>query len=380
MSWRRVVPGLCVCMALAAGCGGDGTSPTTTRGHWEAMGNFNNLVNAMIIYDGDLIVGGAFTDAGGTAANHVARWDGQSWHALGDGVRFESGGYDIGSVRALAVYDGNLIAGGFFNEAGGGTTYDIAQWDGSSWAPLGSGISDDALIHGPYCMAIYAGDLIVGGRFFDAGGVAVHHIARWDGTSWHDVGGGVAGETVTNVADLLVYDGKLVAGGAFTEAGEVDAAYIAQWDGSSWTSFGPGMSDDVVSLLAYDGGLVAGGIFLAAGEVTVNCIAYWDGASWSSLGSGVSGEVAGLTTVYSLTLYDGGLIAGGNFNHAGGTGAACIAEWDGSTWKGLGSGLGGGFLLTAAVAMAEYNNDLIVGGDFTSAGGKTARFIAKWGE
>jgi len=36
--------------------------------------------------NGDLYVGGDFTKAGGMAANRIARWDGRSWHALGDGL------------------------------------------------------------------------------------------------------------------------------------------------------------------------------------------------------------------------------------------------------------------------------------------------------
>ena len=40
-------------------------------------------------------------------------------------------------------------------------------------------------------------------------------------------------------------------------------------------------------------------------------------------------------------------------------------------------GVGGGFLVTAVVAMGAYNDALITGGDFTGAGRKTAGFTAE---
>jgi len=45
-----------------------------------------------------------------------------------------------GSVQALTVFDGKLIAGGGFTIAGGVTVNFIAAWDGSSWSALGSGM------------------------------------------------------------------------------------------------------------------------------------------------------------------------------------------------------------------------------------------------
>ena len=41
---------------------------------------------------------------------------------------------------------------------------------------------------------IDAGDLVAGGRFWSIAGVNANRIARYDGTSWHDMGGGISGE------------------------------------------------------------------------------------------------------------------------------------------------------------------------------------------
>jgi hypothetical protein len=59
---------------------------------------------------------------------------------------------------------------------------------------------------------------------------------------------------------------ELVAGGFFTTAGGVAAEYIAKWDGSSWSPLGGGMNDWVDALEVFDDGiglsaLYAGGYF-----------------------------------------------------------------------------------------------------------------------
>ena len=61
---------------------------------------------------GQPLRGGDFTTAGGVAANHIAKWDGSAWSALGSGMN--------GNVLALTLdSSGNLYAGGDFTIAGG---------------------------------------------------------------------------------------------------------------------------------------------------------------------------------------------------------------------------------------------------------------------
>ena len=101
-------------------------------------GDFSS-VNALAVgLDGSLYAGGWFTTAGGVAANSIARWDAptSSWYPLGTGM-----GEDYSPVNALAVgLDGSLYAGGWFTTAGGVAANHIARWDGASWHPLGSGV------------------------------------------------------------------------------------------------------------------------------------------------------------------------------------------------------------------------------------------------
>src|SRR5262249_20824902 len=134
-----------------------------------------------------LYAGGNFTTAGGGAANRIAKWNGTSWAALSGGVN--------GFGAALAGFDDSgaptpcpaLYAGGDFTTAGGVAANRIAKWNGTSWAALGDGMNDavDALAvfdecGAPTpCPALYAG-----GDFTTAGGGPALRIAKWNGTSW----------------------------------------------------------------------------------------------------------------------------------------------------------------------------------------------------
>jgi len=314
----------------------------------------NNVVSALTVYEGELIAGGIFSEAGGVPAGYIARWDGGSWRSLGSGMNY--------AVFALTVYNGELIAGGFFTQAGGVAARYIARWDGSSWKPLGTGMNGWV-----YTLAVYNGELIAGGFCTQAGGVPAGYIARWDGSSWKPLGTGMNDW----VHALAVYNGELIAAGAFTQAGGVPARYIARWDGNSWKPLGDGMNYPVIALTVYSGMLIAGGSFTQAGGVPARYIARWDGNSWKPLGTGMN------DWVLALTVYNGELIATGCFTQAGGVPASQIARWDGSSWKPLGSGLMA-WCLPGYFDLEPYNGDLYVGGLFFEAGGKLSWYIARW--
>ncbi len=120
---------------------------------------------ALAVSGSDVYAGGFFTTAGGSAANYIAKWDGNSWAALGSGTD--------GVVLALAVSGSNLYAGGQFTTAGGSATNYIAKWDGSSWSALGSGMNGYV-----NALAVSGSDLYAGGFFTTAGGKVSAYIAR----------------------------------------------------------------------------------------------------------------------------------------------------------------------------------------------------------
>jgi hypothetical protein len=57
-------------------------------------------VNALVVYNDDLIAGGTFSTAGGDVVNRIARWDGTSWHSLAGGMNTGVLCYSPSSGRA----------------------------------------------------------------------------------------------------------------------------------------------------------------------------------------------------------------------------------------------------------------------------------------
>jgi len=338
---------------------------------WQPLGGMGGVIQgetdpacvyALASYNGQLIAGGRFDTAGDVGADYVARWDGSTWHSLGEGMN--------NPVDILSVHNGELIAGGVFVSAGGTTVNSIARWNGLAWQALGSGMNGSV-----FSLTVYNGALIAGGLFTTAGGVSANRIAGWNGSTWQPLGLGMSINDpywVAVIRDLAMYDGELIAAGTFTSAGGVAVNNIARWNGLTWQPLGSGISGQVYALTVYDGALIAGGKLSIAGGVTANAIARWNGSVWEPLGSGM-GSPYGLERVDDLTVYNGELIAGGYFTTAGGVECACIARWNGVAWHPLGSGMD-----LPVGALTVYNGELIAGGSFSTAGGASANHVARW--
>lgn len=229
----------------------------------DGQPGLNGAVAAIKLWDPDgsgsapplLVVGGSFTRAGTVPVNGIACYDPASgnWSAFG-------GSGMNGVVGRLAILaNGDLVASGAFTMAGGVAANNIARWNGSSWAPLGSGIPTG----GAALAALPNGDLVAGGTFTTAGGVAANYVARWNGTTWSPLGSG-ANAFISALTTLP--NGDLVVGGDFTTIGGVGAARVARWNGASWSSLGAGMNGYVAALaMTHNGELAAGGDFVTAG-------------------------------------------------------------------------------------------------------------------
>jgi hypothetical protein len=357
---------------------------------WSNLGpTLNGRVNALVVFDDGtgpaLYAGGNFTATGDNAVplSHVARWDGTNWSALGAGV-------GNGDVHAFGVYDdGNgpaLYVGGTFTTAGGQVANRIAKWDGSTWSALGDGIqTPGGVVRAIGAFADDSGNaLFVGGSFDSAGGVLVSDAAKWNGTSWSTLRGHGTNDAVEVLSVVQVgTETSLYAGGEFTAASSQSANHVAKWENGAWVPLsdggGNGVNATVFALTGFDDGsgaaLIAGGDFTLAGGAAAGRIAQWDGTSWSSLGTGTSDTVRALAT-----FDDGGgamLFAGGDFLDAGGVVANHVAQWDGLNWSAVGGGVND---VVNVLRVFDFGGTtaLYAGGYFTMAGGNAVNHIAKW--
>jgi hypothetical protein len=356
-----------------------------------------------------LYAGGYFTIAGDAPANYIAKWDGMSWSALDSGTS--------GAVKSLAVDTaGNLYAGGWFlypfdnlamwdgshwSAVGGGFGYSanslavdnagnlyvgaqdghnvygparVLKWNGASWSLLGllsSMLTDQdvtALLVDP------AGNLYAGGFFWSVQspgmeGVPASHIAKWDGSSWSALAGGVDQDVFALAMDR---SGRLYAGGKFTDAEDIWCNYVASWDGAGWTSLGSGTTWDVTALAVdAEGGVYVG--YGTGGASVSGRLVKWDGTGLVSVGGWGSGAVNALVLDGSGNLY-----AGGHFSRVGAVNAENVAKWDGTSWSALGAGVGGTEAPLVRALAVDAGGDLYAAGDFTTAGDVPANYIAKW--
>ncbi|HTB31399.1 MAG TPA: T9SS type A sorting domain-containing protein [Bacteroidia bacterium] len=325
-------------------------------------GSSPNTTWSLCAYDSVLFAGGWFTTAGGATANSLAQWNGTNWDSLGAGTD--------GYINAMAVYLDTLYAGGLFSKIGGIAASNVAKWNGINWMPAGAGLKGGD--YGIYAMAVYNDALYVAGSFDSSGSKAIFGIARWNDTNWSALDNQIYSiEEDDAVFALAVYKGELYIGGDFAISG---GSNIAAWNGTTMSNVGGGTTGNIYSLAVYNNQLYVGGMITQAGAIQANCIAAWNTSAWSSPDSGIWGENT-YALVNALTVYNGELYAGGFFDTVNGQAINCIAKWNGSKWSPVGSGINVG---GAIDAMTVYHNSLYVGGGFDSAGGVSAKNIAQW--
>ena len=330
------------------------TAFVNSSAQWVAVGEgLDNYVWGSTVYNGELYACGNFEHADGIECLGIARWNNTGWNDVAGG--FQHGAF-TNVVRGLIVFNDELYAGGYVDSVSGMPIHKIAKWNGTSWSAAGT----DCPISTVNCFAVYNDELYAGGQ--GSGAVKVC-VAKWNGTGWTglDIEGGN-----TDVWALASYNGNLYAGGGFTNFNGQNIGGVAKWDGTSWSDIGSGFSafELIRALAVYDNKLYIGGGFTTAGGVAANNIVSWDGATWTPLNDGVN------ASVQSLLSYGDKLFVGGTYWMVDGMSANRAAYWDGSSWTVLGVDLGAG-----ARTEQVYNGELYYMGEGAFNG---QNFAAKW--
>jgi hypothetical protein len=155
--------------------GFDNGAGGVSGGAITAIAPFSYTVRSSVQVKQGVVVAGSFDTAGGVSGlNHVARFDGASWHALGTGITaVDADGNPMAAyVYALAADAmGHIVVGGQFNRAGGVVVNNIAVWDdmAHTWSAMDGGINGIvyALVYNTVDQTFYAGGSF-GAKVWDA--------------------------------------------------------------------------------------------------------------------------------------------------------------------------------------------------------------------
>lgn len=281
-----------------------------------------------------LYAGGLFPALGGTTARGIARWDGSTWSAVGDGL-------GSGYVYTLAKFNGRIYAGGSFGESGTKALNGVSVWDGASWSAFGSGdgvagrIVDLAVHDDGTGPALYAA-----GDFKCAGDLGTLLVAKWNGTSWAPLADAHALYEGGRINALVSYDdgsgSKLYMQGSGFILGVPGFPSAMTWDGTSLSASSAPLSSDATGNVVYDPpGPEGPALYSCSSQaLTVN---RWDGTTTS-----VIGNANGL--LGAMCVYDDGtgpkLVIGGQFTLISGLTISGSASWDGTHWSPVGVGPG----------------------------------------
>ena len=346
-----------------------------STGQWDDLGLTANPTTGgeiraiAVAPDGSVYFGGTFTGMNGVAGrDYVARYvpSTDTWNTVG------AGGSVNNSVYAIAIApNGDVYVGGNFTNLGGANGDYVAYWDvsASTWSPVAAG--GIAIV---YALAFgLDGTLFIGGSFLNWAGIAnADYIALWNGAAYAALGTGMNNSTY---ALTIGPDGTLYAGGNFTTAGGIAVGYLAQWDDTTWTALnGPTLNATVWGLaISIDGLLYVRGTFTnVGGDANADRMVVWNGTAYSAMGLGV--EAPGLLPPSSLTVGPDGMVyIGGHITEAGILAVTDkVAKWNGSMWAYLDVHLPGvtgvgAVAVGSADPVVKSNYDWWVGFDTTGA-------------
>ncbi|HEY5042382.1 MAG TPA: hypothetical protein VIK53_10300 [Verrucomicrobiae bacterium] len=356
---------------------------------WDGKGTWENLNSELFPCSGDVCIDAAdqaqALPDGNTVVTLQLSWNifpsygypnemlarcdaSKNWHNM-TGPDGDTNGYGF---YYLTQFQGQLVAAGTFTNQVNAVIQNIARWDGSAWQPLGGGLEYPVFAVVGNQQVLYAAM-----QFLGEDGVSRTRVMRWDGAAWTRVGGDDFRSTASGRL-YLSPNGDLYYSGVFSGIGSTVAPNLIHWDGSQWQSLFEGRYQGVSgpnpfvwSFAEYAGKVCVGGQFYSAGSVFSQGIAQWDGHGWQSIGGGIKGTAA--HRVVALAGSDSELFAGGTFTNMGGVSCSNIARWDGTAWTPLGSGIAG-----TVSALTIHDGCLIAGGVFTNSSNVLAKNIALW--
>lgn len=249
--------------------------------------------------------------------------------------------------------------------------YGVFAYNGVQWDTIG------LFAQGfPKAVLRYNDTLLVAGGFYSPSDGMPDRIAYLDSSGWNPYG-----EFDGVINRLRIINGVLYAVGSFELVDGQPCDGIAKRVGGHWEpvgDFGDVLNAGLYDVIMYNGDLVACGNMGVAGPSEDDVFIYENG-SWSALGGGLLGSVS---LAYAMAIYNNELIMCGQFYLGAGNAGHCIMRWNGSIWQPLGVGITDSSdsyqAAPSTFALAVHEGKLFVGGGFWFAGHAPAQGVAAW--
>ncbi len=304
----------------------------------------------------------------------VNEFDGNNWTVLSD--YNNSLNTPNKSKSCVKNLNGNLYCGAKdFNTTGEG---DVHYYNGTSWTLFQN---TDFPYNGSYkirSFCNYNSDIYMSGNFEVPNNTSFRNIAKWNGTDWVTVGRNfISNFSPTEITDMESFQGNLFI---------TDKSNVWKFNGSTWDSiFNPlnvpfvfPMSGTVNDMIIFNNELYFSGMFyLDANNMGIPLIKY-NGSSFSPVARNIGGAQTILITSDYESIGKMG-IAGGKLVFVAKKSAdqnTYLVSYDGANvTEETQLAVSGDYTFAAGseyttyTRLFEYNNTLIIGGNFQKIGG-----------
>ncbi len=280
-----------------------------------------------------------------------------------------------GPVYAIAKGEGVVYVGGWFSyigpNTGSGSPIDL-----QSGLPLAHSSQVTGIVRA--CVADGEGGWIIGGDFTKVGALWRSNLARIraDGTvdpHWNPIANGTVNALAVSGATVYV-------GGHFTKIGALSRNCLAALNNTDGTptNWNPNPNAPVMTILAADSMIYVGGAFTTIGGVSRQRLAQLDPMTGAATDWSVDANGTVLTIVRSsVTPTIGSLLVGGEFTTIGGKPRSYLAAISlGGVVQDWNPGPSGTVRALVATTTGAGAPVVYVGGEFSKVGGKLQRGLA----
>ncbi|GEM_PF-955766 len=299
---------------ISQATGGD-LDTTFNAGVSNGFGSSANVV--VVQTDGRVLVGGAFTVAGGRSRQYLVRFNADG--TVDQSFNVGTGANDV--VKAIVVQtDGKILIGGNFFTYNGASVNFLARLnaDGSLDTSFNTGGAGPA--GQIFAIALQTdGKIIIGGSFGSYNGTSANNLTRLNTNGSLDTTFNTNLGTGFNSFPLAVSvesGGKILVGGSFSNVNGTAAGYVARLnsngtvDAAFMTNAGTGFDNFVYSFaIQTDGKILAGGGFSNFNGTSRNALARLN--STGTLDTGFTPIVSNQTVLSIVIQTDGRIIAAG---------------------------------------------------------------------